>query len=116
MSEETMPTGNLFSRVLSEVSHGDLADQASASLEELVKSVRDTNKQGTLTLKITIKPRGRDAGQVEVTGACKADLPVADIAPSMFFATENGELLKDNPAQLQIKFGAPKPISKASNQ
>lgn len=107
--------GNLFASTLNAVGYGDLAGQASASLEELVKSVRDTSKSGEITVTLKIKPRGRDAGQVEVTGSVKVNTPIADVAPSMFFATENGELLRDNPAQRQLPFGQdlPQPVAAA---
>ena len=108
--------GNLFSSTLNAVGHGDLAGQASASLEELVKSVRETAKSGELTITLKIKPRGRDSGQVEVTGTVKVNAPIADVAPSMFFATENGELLRDNPAQRQLPFGQDMPKPVAINQ
>ena len=110
--------GNLFASTLNAVGYGDLAGQASSSLEELVKSVRETSKTGEMTVTLKIKPRGRDSGQVEVTGSVSVKTPIADVAPSMFFATENGELLRDNPAQRQLPFGQemPKPVSVAANQ
>lgn len=108
--------GNLFASTLNAVGYGDLAGQASASLEELVKSVRETSKSGEITLTLKIKPRGRDSGQVEVTGTVKLNSPIADVAPSMFFATENGELLRDNPAQRQLPFGQDMPQPVAANQ
>lgn len=110
--------GNLFATTINQVGHGDLAGQASDSLEKLVKSVRETGKSGEVTLTLKIKPRGRDAGQVEVTGTVKVSAPIPDVAPSMFFATDKGELLRDNPAQRQLPFGkdefTPKPV--AANQ
>jgi len=72
--------GNLFASTLNAVGHGDLAGQASASLEELVKSVRETSKSGEITITLKIKPRGRDSGQVEVTGTVKLNSPIADVA------------------------------------
>lgn len=104
------PPGNLFSSTISSVGHGDLAGQASDSLEKLVRAVRETNKSGELTIVLKIKPRGRDAGQVEVTGTVKLSAPIADVAPSMFFATDKGELLRDNPSQSHF------PFAKASDQ
>lgn len=118
MSEETdqLPS-NMFARALSEVSHGDLAEQASTQLAELVAAVGETAKKGTLTLTLEIKPRGHDSGQVEVSGTVKCSVPVPDIAPSMFFVHE-GQLVRDNPKQLKLPFGEkPKVVTpKAANQ
>jgi hypothetical protein len=117
MPNNTDP-GNLYSSTVSQIGHGDLIGQASYSLEELVKAVKETGKSGEMTVTLKIKPRGRDAGQVEVTGTVKVSSPINDIAPSMFFATDNGELLRDNPAQRQFPFGdeAQQPQSVAINQ
>jgi len=108
---------NLFAHTLTEIAHGDLAEQASENLAELIKTAHATGKSGKLTLTIDIKPRGRDSGQVEVTGSVKPSCPIPDIAPSMFFITEDGGLAKENPRQMKLPFGekdkAPRPVSKA---
>lgn len=115
--EETLPPGNMFTRTLGEISHGDLMDQSSEMLQQLAIAVRETGKKGTLTLTIEVKPRGRDCGQVEVSGQCVLKAPVSDIAPSMLFVSEDGQFFKDNPAQLKMDFAdMPKPLSKTANQ
>lgn len=114
MPEE--PKSNAFAFALNAISHGDLADQASAAMSKLVKDVEATGKTGKLTLTIEVKPRGRDAGQVEVSGKCAITPLFPDTAPSMFFTTEDGGLVKDNPKQMKLPFGEPKPVSKASNE
>ncbi len=116
-TEESPQPGNMFTKTLGDISHGDLVDQSSELLQQLAIAVRDTGKKGTLTLTIEVKPRGRDCGQVEVSGACTIKAPVSDIAPSMLFVSEDGQFFKDNPAQLKMDFAdLPKAISKASNQ
>jgi predicted secreted protein len=114
MSEETNMPGNMFARALAEVSHGDLADQASEQLAALVAAVGETAKKGTLTLTLEIKPRGHDSGQVEVSGSVKINAPTPDVAPSMFFVHE-GQLVRDNPRQMKLPFGE-KPKAVAANQ
>lgn len=109
------PPGNGFAIVLGQVSHGDLSSQASETLAELVRRVHETGKSGSMTLKIEIKPRGRDSGQVEVNGKVDPKYPVPDVAPSMFFATEEGELKRDNPLQGKLPFGDETPQKVASN-
>lgn len=109
--------GNLFAKTLAEISHGDLQDQASEMLRELACAVRDTGKKGSITITLEVKPRGRDCGQVELSGVCAIKSPVPDIAPSMLFVSEDGTFHKDNPAQLKMNFAdMPKPLSKTANQ
>lgn len=111
--KETGPS-NAFAVVLGQISHGALAEQASEKLAQLVTEVFETKKKGTLTLKIEIKPRGHDSGQVEVTGVIESKRPIADVAPSMFFAAEDGTLARDNPNQGQLPFGKTEPKKVAS--
>jgi hypothetical protein len=109
---------NAFQQTIADVGHGDLSDQAAESLVNLVRAVRETGKEGKLTLVLTVKPRGRDTSQVEVSGKVSAPPPTADIAPAMMFAGEDGTLTRHNPNQLKLPFGgqedAPKPV--AANQ
>ncbi|MBK1883694.1 hypothetical protein JIN85_14850 [Luteolibacter pohnpeiensis] len=119
MSEENEETnelpGNMFAKVLGEISHGDLASQASEEMANLVKAVSETNKSGSLTLVISVKPRGHDSGQVELAGELKPKCPIKDVAPSMFFTTEHGQLVRDNPRQKQFQFGEPKAVKPSAS-
>ena len=109
---------NAFQQTLADIGHGDLSAQAAEELVALVAAVRETGKEGKITLAITIKPRGRDTAQVEVSGKVATTKPTADIAPAMMFASEDGTLTRHNPNQMKLPFGedadAPKPV--AANQ
>lgn len=111
---------NAFQQTLADIGHGDLSDQAAEQFALLIQAVRETGKEGKITLAITVKPRGRDTSQVEVSGKISQSIPLPDIAPSMMFATEDGTLSRHNPNQMKLPFGeqedAPKPVTKASNQ
>jgi hypothetical protein len=111
---------NAFQQTIADIGHGDLSDQAAEQFAQLIQAVRETAKEGKITLTINVKPRGRDTSQVEVTGKIALSAPVADIAPVMMFASEDGTLTRHNPNQLKLPFGeqedAPKPVSKASNE
>jgi hypothetical protein len=112
-------SGAFFAQTLEKIGYGDAAAQASELLADLVKAVGEHDRQGTLTLTITVKPRGKDSGQVEVTANTTVKRPVREIAPSMFFVTEDGGLARDNPRQKKFPFAdAPVrvEVTKASNQ
>ena len=113
MSDPDEPASNLFAMAVNEVAYGQLAADLSEELANVVKAVKRTGGKGSLTLTLTVKPRGRDSGQVELSGEVKPKIPQAPVAPSMMFATDEGDLLRENPAQakLDLKF-----VKKASNQ
>jgi hypothetical protein len=92
-------------KAVNEVGYGDLAGQASEELCNVLKAVRETGKKGALTLTLEIKPRGRDSGQVEITGTVAPKCPIPDVSPSMLFVTEDGDLQRENPNQAQLKLG-----------
>ena len=64
--QEPPDSGAYFAQTLAQIGHGDAAEQASDTLAQLVKAVGEKGREGTLTLTITVKPRGQDSGQVEV--------------------------------------------------
>lgn len=115
VEEEVLPS-NAFAHTLNQISHGQLAEQASEELARLVAAIQETGKKGKLVLTINIKPRGRDSGQVEVVGDVKVTCPTSEIAPVMLFADANGNLVKDNPKQMKLQFDQPRPVSKAASQ
>lgn len=103
MSEsEKHPPGTLFARAVDEVAYGQLSADLSEELANVVKAVKRTGGKGSLTLTLTVKPRGRDSGQVELSGEVKPKIPQAPVAPSMLFATDEGDLVRDNPAQATL--------------
>lgn len=116
--DEPAGSGAYFAQMLSKISHGDAAEQVSEHLAAVVKAVGEHEREGSITLVLTIKPRGKDSGQVEVTAKSTPKMPVREIAPSMFFVTEDGGLVRDNPRQRKFPFAdQPVRVTKAaSNQ
>lgn len=102
MSDEDTPPSNLFAMAVNEVAYGQLATDLSEELANVVRAVKRTGGKGSLTLVLTVKPRGRDSGQVELSGEVKPKIPIAPIAPSMLFATDEGNLVRENPAQATL--------------
>lgn len=114
---EEIDSGAYFAQVLANISYGDAAATASNQLADLVKAVQEHERNGSLTLTIEVKPRGKDSGQVEVTAKVVSKPPVRDLAPSLFFTTEDGGLVRDNPRQKKFPFAdQPVRVGKASNQ
>lgn len=112
---ELIDSGAYFSQVLTNISFGDAAASASNQLADLVKAVQEHEREGVLTVVLTVKPRGKDSGQVEVSAKITSKAPVPDIAPSMFFTTKDGGLVRENPRQKKFPFAdAPERVKKTS--
>jgi hypothetical protein len=90
--------------VLSHLDYGALLPSLSEDLQLLTKEVKASGRAGTLSLTLKIKPTG-NRGQVEITSDSTLKRPKADPAKSIFFATDKGELLRDDPRQKKLPFG-----------
>lgn len=75
--------------------HTDLTEQ----LRELIKAVTTTKKKGKLTLTLEVKPQHGVEGAVLVTAGVSTTKPKFDQPASIFFATDDGGLVRDDPSQ-----------------
>ena len=91
----------MFLTTLGQLEAGDLARDASEALAKLVKAVATEQKGGTLSLKFTVKPRGKN-GQIEVSAEIGTKEPQPERGVTMFFSTEQGQLVRRNPAQREL--------------
>jgi hypothetical protein len=71
--------------------------ELSDKLNELAAAVIETGKKGELVLKITMKAAGED--MVVVTDDVVLKAPKPDRASAIYFADENNNLHRNNPAQ-----------------
>jgi hypothetical protein len=75
--------------------HNDLTEQ----LRELIKAVTITKKKGKLSLTLEVKPQVGVAGAVLVTAGVTSAKPKFDQPASIFFATDDGDLVRNDPTQ-----------------
>lgn len=92
--------------------NGDLRpvlDVAGEKLAELIAAVTSTNKAGSLTLKLDIKPSTAGALAVKATVASKK--PKGLPPESLLWPTPGGDLVAEDPRQqkLELKAVAPEP-------
>jgi hypothetical protein len=80
---------------------GSVHEDATTGLNELVVACRETGKKGTLTIKIEVAPQ-KDEVTMLVTGDVVAKPPRHTSKPSLFFPDEHGNLLRNDPRQLDI--------------
>ncbi len=95
---ETTPS-NAFSRLLSEFRNGESLNELSEKLQELVGAVRDTGKPGKLVYTLIVKPSGNAH---VVTDLITGKIPEMPRDASIFFATEECTLQRDDPDQKKL--------------
>lgn len=93
-------TVRLFTDVLRDMRFGETLDELSDEFNKLVNSVENTGRAGEMTLQIKLKPS--TAGAIEVTDLIKVKLPAPLKGSSLFFATPEGNLVRNDPRQKEI--------------
>lgn len=77
-----------------------------ADLAELLKTVQNTGRAGSLTIKLKVSPTTRNGGpvqQVTVTAERKLELPKPDSASDFFWLTDDGETTRQHPRQQSLE-------------
>jgi len=86
--------------LVAQLDSGRLADDFAGKYPLLVEAVRNTGKKGTITLTLTLEPD--NMGEVcvlNVTGRVRTALPERDPRKTVFYATDDNQLVRDNPLQ-----------------
>lgn len=89
-----------FGTFLLQHAKGRTHDELSEALRDLVIAARETGKAGSITLKLTVK--ALDDYAFEVTDTVTVKKPIGTRPKSLWFATDEGELTRDNPQQLAL--------------
>lgn len=108
MSGNTRP----FMDFLREHRGGSTHDDLSEKLQELVAAVTEEGKSGTLTLTISVKPLGKGDG-LEVGADVKIKPPVPKVGVSIFFASPENNLVRQDPRQQAMELREVGPASAA---
>jgi hypothetical protein len=88
---------------LREHKNGALHDELSDGLQELVAAVMEEGKAGTLTLTIKVGPFGKGDGALQVAAEAKVKPPKAPAGVSIFFATPENNLVRQDPRQQSME-------------
>ncbi|TXL91626.1 hypothetical protein [Streptomyces sp. IB2014 016-6] len=98
--DEDQRTVRPFADFLQQQSGGQLHDELSEKLHDLITAIQETGKGGSISLKIDIKPiAGTDGRTLTVTDSVAAKLPKTERPKSIFFATDDGGLSRTDPRQ-----------------
>lgn len=102
-----------FHKFLQEHRRGSLHDEICDGLRELVAAVSEEGKSGSLTLKITVKPGGAKSDHLEVADELKVTLPKKVKGTSIFYATPENDLVREDPRQTKMELREIGPSSPA---
>ena len=89
-----------FSDLLRELRYGEALDELSAALNELVAQCVASNKPGELRLTLKLKPS--KSGAIEITDTLAVAPPKGERGSSLFFATPENNLVRNNPRQTNL--------------
>lgn len=93
----------LFTDVLREIRKGVVVDAASEALNTVVRGVMETGKAGGVTVQINIAPpKTRGDNALVVTAKVVTKEPRDDLPEAIFFASEDGDLLREDPTQTRM--------------
>lgn len=86
--------------ILREIRRGKLNELASAKLQEVVLAAKETGKKGQLVITIDVIPDDTDGdGRMQVAAKYTAKVPQPEVGDSVFFATDDGDLIRTDPRQ-----------------
>lgn len=105
---------NLKSVRIEDEDTGDLMlllDYAGQRFSKLVKAVVDTNKAGTITLKVTVRPS--TAGALAVKPEVRLAMPKGMPAEALLWPTPDGNLVSEDPRQVKLEL---RPVQQAPRE
>jgi len=109
-TETQTPLANSFEAVLRNQRKGALLSELSEVLQSAVLKVREHTREATVTLIIKIAPANDDASALSVVDEVKVKLPEKRKPNTLFYATDDGRLVRDDPNQKELELAvAPKP-------
>lgn len=92
----------LITDILRDIRRGRAVDQATRLLAEVVRAVDETNKPGSVTITLTVKPEKGGGSQKVILAQVKAKKPEGDIPEAVFFSDAEGDLHRTDPAQQEM--------------
>ncbi|MCG3757387.1 hypothetical protein [Amycolatopsis sp. Poz14] len=98
-AEDTKAAPPDFAATLLTLAKGKTHADLSAQLAELVTAVTTTHKAGKLTLTLQVKPQKGVDGAVLVTAGVVTSKPRFETPASIFYATDEGALVRNDPNQ-----------------
>lgn len=81
---------------------GSTDAEAGAALAQVVAAVAETEKNGAVTIKLSVKPVKKTDGAIAITAEVVAKVPQHDAPASIWYADDGGQLSRQHPNQMQF--------------
>ena len=89
-----------FCDTLEQIRYGELLQELSRELNTLTRACTETNKAGSISLTLKLKP-GK-SGQIELSDTVTVKAPEFERSSTLMFATPEFNLQREDPRQLRI--------------
>jgi hypothetical protein len=93
----------MFLKTIQGIRQGSLIDDLDRQLYELGLLVKHTGKAGELTLKLKIRPIDNMGSAIHIEDVIAVKEPELAKEKSVFFVTEAGEFVKNDPRQRNLE-------------
>lgn len=98
-----------FANLLGGIKRGALLSKCDDALKEVSQAVILTGSKGKLTVVINIesdgKAEGTDSPMLTIDGDVSIKKPSKKVGKSKWYADDDGNLIRNDPKQTEIKFG-----------
>ena len=85
--------------ILRDHRNGKLVAEASERFARVVLAVEETQKEGSITITLKVKPSKGEEGAFTVTPSVGQTIPERDLPNALFFADDDGSLVRESPTQ-----------------
>lgn len=85
--------------ILRDHRNGKLVAEASERFARVVLAVEETQKEGSITITLKVKPSKGEEGAFTVTPSLKTNVPERDLPNALFFSDAEGSLVRESPTQ-----------------
>ena len=90
----------MFEETIVQINNGATVAELSEALGKVVAAVRATGKSGSISLTLKVAPASKGNGDVLlVESLVKTKLPEAERGMTIFYATDNNLLVRNDPKQ-----------------
>lgn len=88
--------------ILKEIRRGNFMQELGFFLAGLTQDVIATQKQGTISIKLVVKPSKVADNAIEIHDTLSATPPKKEVKPTLYFADAEGALTRDDPNEIPL--------------
>ncbi len=93
----------MFPETILQINNGAAVAELSDALSKVVAAVRATGKSGSITLTVKVAPAAKNSTDVlMVESQVKARMPEPERGMTIFYATEDNRLVRNDPQQQRL--------------